>query len=105
MAFIVSKYSIGWPFSGSTSNHPEETRKKFKILSSLKANFTDNSIAIALSSRDLVIVMIIPVFKTFAISQHYFYCTTTYKPTAITTDRNDSGSSVQGALTEPGCGI
>ena len=33
----------------------------------------------------------ISVFKTLAISQHYFHftCMTTYKPTAITKDRKD----------------
>ena len=35
------------------------------------------------------------VFKMLAISQHYFHCMITYKPTAITTDRTDSGSSVE----------
>ena len=36
----------------------------------------------------------ISVFKTFAISQHYFHCMATSKPTAITTDQKDSDSSV-----------
>ena len=37
----------------------------------------------------------ITVFKTLAIYQHFFHCMITYKPTAITTDRKDSCSSVQ----------
>jgi len=27
MALIVSKYSTGWPFSGRTSNHPENRKQ------------------------------------------------------------------------------
>ena len=41
------------------------------------------------------------VFKTLAISQHYFHCMTTYKPTTITTDRKYYGSSVQRELSYP----
>ena len=37
----------------------------------------------------------ISVYKTLAISQHLFHCMTTYKSTAITTDRKDSDSSVK----------
>ena len=41
-------------------------------------------------------------YERFQIPQH---CMTTYKPTAITTDRKDAGSSVQCESGSPKCSI
>ena len=51
--------------------------------------------------HDHIMSTSISVSKTLAISQRQFHCMTTYKPTAITTDRKDSDSSVQRELSYP----